>query len=628
MATPPEPDKLSQMPQSAITAEKTLLRLITCGSVDDGKSTLIGRMLWEKGQLPADERISLELESRAIGRAGPGKIDYSLLVDGLSAEREQGITIDVAYRYFQTERRKFIVADTPGHTQYTRNMATASSGADLAVILVDARHGIQNQTRRHTTICSLMGIRHILMVANKMDLVNFDEEQFQKIRTEFLSLTNTLNIPHVECIPMSALEGDNISVQSPNMPWYTGETFMDYLDTAEVAPSSTQTFRFPVQWVNRPNPTFRGFSGTVRGGSVRVGDAIRVWPSQTDAEITRIVTYDNDLEEAYSGDAVTLVIDREVDISRGDIITTFADDSIALVDQFQANLVWVGSEPMIPGRRYLVRLGTARTAGQVTALKYRLDMDTLSHTAARSLELNDVGVVTLMLDRALPLDRYADNRDTGSLVLIDPYTNETLAAGTIEHPLRRASNIVWHEMSVDKNMRAQIKAQTPSCIWFTGLSGSGKSTIANFLEKRLVSSGAHTYVLDGDNVRHGLNNDLGFTEADRVENIRRVAEVAKLMVDAGLIVIVCAISPYHRDREMARSLFEENEFIEVLVDTPLEECEKRDPKGLYKMARGGEIPNFTGISAPYERPEAPEVLLDGVSPLGDLVSQVIENLPT
>jgi bifunctional enzyme CysN/CysC len=628
MATPPEPDQLSQMPQSAITAEKTLLRLITCGSVDDGKSTLIGRMLWEKGQLPADERISLELESRAIGRAGPGKIDYSLLVDGLSAEREQGITIDVAYRYFQTERRKFIVADTPGHTQYTRNMATASSGADLAVILVDARHGIQNQTRRHTTICSLMGIRHILMVANKMDLVNFDEEQFQKIRTEFLSLTNTLNIPHVECIPMSALEGDNISVQSPNMPWYTGETFMDYLDTAEVAPSSTQTFRFPVQWVNRPNPTFRGFSGTVRGGSVRVGDAIRVWPSQTDAEITRIVTYDNDLEEAYSGDAVTLVIDREVDISRGDIITTFADDSIALVDQFQANLVWVGSEPMIPGRRYLVRLGTARTAGQVTALKYRLDMDTLSHTAARSLELNDVGVVTLMLDRALPLDRYADNRDTGSLVLIDPYTNETLAAGTIEHPLRRASNIVRHEMSVDKNMRAQIKAQTPSCIWFTGLSGSGKSTIANFLEKRLVSSGAHTYVLDGDNVRHGLNNDLGFTEADRVENIRRVAEVAKLMVDAGLIVIVCAISPYHRDREMARSLFEENEFIEVLVDTPLEECEKRDPKGLYKMARGGEIPNFTGISAPYERPEAPEVLLDGVSPPADLVSQVIENLPT
>jgi bifunctional enzyme CysN/CysC len=585
-------------------------------------------MLWDGKQLTDDQRVGLERESRAMGRAGADQIDFSLLVDGLSAEREQGITIDVAYRFFQTERRKFIVGDTPGHAQYTRKMATAASTADMAVILIDARHGVVTQTRRHATIVALMGIRHVLMVANKIDLVGFDEGRFNDIATAFGAVAGELGIAEVGAVPVSALHGDNVSTRSDRMGWYDGPTFMDYLDGVQIAPGAASPFRFPVQWVNRPDPDFRGYSGTVRGGSVRVGDAVRIWPSQTGAEIARIVTFDGEMEEAFAGDAVTLVLDRDVDVSRGDVLTAAEDGAMALADQFQADLVWVGEEPMVPHRRYVVRLGTATTGGQITQVKHRLDVDNhLAHIAARTLSLNDIGVATLALDRALPFDRYKDNRDTGAFTLIDPYTNATLAAGMIEHPLRRATNVVWHETSVDKALRAQLKAQRPACLWFTGLSGSGKSTVANLLDQRLAAGGAHTYVLDGDNVRHGLNNDLGFTEADRVENIRRIAEVAKLMVDAGLIVIVCAISPYQRDREMARALFEEGEFIEVFVDTPLAECEARDPKDLYRKARAGLIPNFTGISAPYETPETPEVHLDGVSAPEDLVEQVLQKLP-
>jgi bifunctional enzyme CysN/CysC len=607
-------------------AARDTLHFITCGSVDDGKSTLIGRLLWDSKLLLDDQRAQVEKESATAGRAGPGNLDFSLLVDGLSAEREQGITIDVAYRYFQTDRRNFIVADTPGHPQYTRNMATGASTADLAVVLIDAEIGVQTQTRRHATIVHVMGIRHVVVAVNKMDLVGWDEGVFRAIEEACAALANDLGITHITTIPVSALLGDNVFEPSANMPWYQGPTLMGLLETADVDRSAAEAFRFSVQWVNRPDAGFRGYSGTVRGGAIRPGDAVCVWPARTEARIDRIVTYDGDRPEAVSGDAVTLVLDREVDVSRGDLIAREDEPAPPVADQVQAKMIWVGDEKLVPERNHLIRFSTVTTTGRIMTIKHRLDVDTSAQLGARTLECNDIGVVTVSLDRALPIDSYGENRHTGSFVVIDRYTNATLGAGMVEFPLRRATNVVWHELSIDKNLRATSKGQKPRCLWFTGLSGSGKSTVANMVDRRLTSAHRHTYVIDGDNVRHGLNQDLGFTEPDRVENIRRIAEVAKLMVDAGLIVMVCAISPYRRDREMARGLFETGEFVEIHVDTPLEECEKRDPKGLYEKARQGRIPNFTGISAPYEAPETPEIRLDGTHPVEDLVELVVERL--
>lgn len=604
---------------------KDMLRFITCGSVDDGKSTLIGRLLWDSNLLHVDQRASLERESQAIGRAGEGAIDFSLLVDGLSAEREQGITIDVAYRFFQTEKRKFIVADTPGHEQYTRNMATGASTAELAIILVDARAGILAQTRRHATIVHLMGIQHVILAVNKMDIVGWDEARFNDIEQDFVRMANGLGITHTECLPLSALTGDNIRTKSEAMPWYTGPTLMDFLETVQIDAVKDTAFRFPVQWVNRPNLDFRGFSGTVAGGAIQTGDKIIALPSYKEAVVARIVTQDGDLPMARAGDAVTITLDREIDVSRGDVLVAANDKTMSVADQLQAHLVWVAEDRLLPGRPYQLRLGTATTNAKITGIKYKFDIQNQAHVSAKSLALNDVGVATLSLDSALPFDSYATNRSTGSFILVDRHSNATVAAGMIDYALRRATNVVWHNTEVNKEVRANLKGQQPACLWFTGLSGSGKSTVANMVDKRLTSEDRHTYILDGDNVRYGLNRDLGFTEADRIENIRRIAEVAKLMVDAGLIVLVCAISPYRRDREIARELFDDGEFVEIFVDTPLEECEARDPKGLYKKARDGQIPNFTGISAPYERPEAPEVHLSGTKPVDILVDEIFRN---
>jgi len=599
--------------------DRDILHLLTCGSVDDGKSTLIGRLLWDSEAVFDDQRTQVERES--VDRMQDGTIDFSLLVDGLTAEREQGITIDVAYRFFQTHTRRFVIADTPGHAQYTRNMAMAASNADLAVVLVDARHGILTQTHRHLTIARMMGVRHVTMVVNKMDLVAWDEARFRELEAEATGLVHASRIDDVVVIPVSALHGDNVYRRSEHMGWYSGPTVIDHLNSVDCRPVEAQDFRFPVQRVNRAGSDFRGYSGTVRGGTVRPGDRIQVWPSGTEASVERIVTYDGDLPEASAGNAVTLTLDRDVDVSRGDMLAAMGAP-MTVANQFQAHLIWIGSDKLVPGRSHVIQFEAAATTAQVMAVKYRIDVDTGAQLEARTLECNDIGVVTVELDRNIPFDTYAENRHTGSFILIDRFSNATIAAGLIEHPLRRATNVVWHELSVDKTLRAGQKNQHPRCIWFTGLSGSGKSTVANMLDRRLASADRHTYVLDGDNVRHGLNHDLGFTENDRVENIRRMAEVAKLMVDAGLIVMVCAISPYRSDREMARALFEEGEFMEIFVDTPLAECETRDPKGLYAKARQGQIPNFTGISAPYEPPEAPEVHLDGTQSKEALAEQV------
>lgn len=603
------------------------LRFITCGSVNDGKSTLIGRLLWDSRLLFEDQRARFEKENETAGRADAGNMDFSLLVDGLSAEREQGITIDVAYRYFRTGKRSFIVADTPGHPQYTRNMATGASNAEVAVILVDGRHGVRAQTRRHAAIAHAMGIRQMAVAVNKMDLIGWDDRRFREIEEACVDLAMDLGIGHVTIIPVSALCGDNVFDRSSKMGWHQGPTLMEFLETVDadvdVDRGAGQAFRFPVQWVNRPDPDFRGYSGTMRGGTVRPGDAVCVWPSGVQACVDRIVTYDGDIPEAGDGDAVTLVLDREIDVSRGDLFAGLGKAPIAVADQIQAKLIWVGEENLAPGRNYLVRFGAATATGRVMTVKWRLNVETSAHLGARALECNDIGVVTLSLDRALPIDSYDENRHTGSFVLIDRETNATVAAGMVEFPLRRATNVVWHEHAVDKSVRGANKNQKQRCVWFTGLSGSGKSTIANMLDKRLTAENHHSYVLDGDNLRHGLNKDLGFTEAGRIENIRRMAEVAKLMVDAGLIVMVCAISPYRRDREMARTLFEADEFIEIFVDTSLSECERRDPKGLYQKARLNLIPNFTGISAPYEPPDSPEFRLDGTRPVEDLVEQIL-----
>jgi bifunctional enzyme CysN/CysC len=585
---------------------KSLLRFITCGSVDDGKSTLIGRLLYESKMIFEDQLAALEADSKKVGTQG-GALDFALLVDGLAAEREQGITIDVAYRFFSTDRRKFIVADTPGHEQYTRNMVTGASTADVAVILIDARKGVLTQTRRHSYIVSLLGIQHVVLAINKMDLVDFSQEIFDAIVSEYRDFAQQIGLKTVTPIPLSALRGDNILERSNRTPWYHGPTLMGYLETVEVEDDlQTKPFRLPVQWVNRPNQDFRGFAGTIASGTVRVGDTVRVVPSGRTSRVARIVTFDGDLEQAVAGQSVTLTLTDEIDISRGDVLS-LADSPPGVADQFQATIIWMHEEPMLPGRPYLIKLGTQTVTGSITAPKYKVNVNTLEHLAAKQLELNEIGVCNLSLDRSVPYDPYVENREMGGFILIDKLSNDTVGAGLLHFALRRAENIHWQALDVNKHARAALKGQRACILWFTGLSGAGKSTIANLVEKRLHSLGRHTYTLDGDNVRHGLNKDLGFTDADRVENIRRVAEVAKLMVDAGLIVLVSFISPFRSERRLARSLVEDGEFFEVFVDTPLEVAEQRDPKGLYKKARRGELKNFTGIDSPYEPPEHPEI---------------------
>ena len=587
---------------------KSLLRFITCGSVDDGKSTLIGRLLYESKMIFEDQLSALEADSKKVGTQG-GELDFALLVDGLAAEREQGITIDVAYRFFSTDRRKFIVADTPGHEQYTRNMVTGASTAEVAVILIDARKGVLTQTRRHSYIVSLLGIRHVVLAINKMDLVGYSQQIFDTIVAEYRDFAAQIGLDNIVPVPLSALRGDNMLEPSSNTPWYQGPTLMSYLESVEIEDDLQQRpFRLPVQWVNRPNQDFRGFAGTIASGVIRKGDTIRALPSGRTSKVARIVTHSGDQEQAIAGQSVTLTLTDEVDISRGDVIAA-ADSPPAVADQFQSTIIWMHDEPMLPGRPYLIKLGSRTVTGSITAPKYKVNVNTLEHLAAKQLELNEIGVCNLSLDRPVAFDPYAENRDTGGFILVDKITNDTVGAGLLSFALRRAENIHWQALDVNKAARAALKGQRACVLWFTGLSGAGKSTVANLVEKRLHSLGRHTYTLDGDNVRHGLNKDLGFTDADRVENIRRVAEVSKLMVDAGLIVLVSFISPFRSERRLARDLMQPGEFFEVFVDTPLEEAEKRDPKGLYKKARRGELQNFTGIDSPYEAPENPEIHL-------------------
>ncbi|HEY1135941.1 MAG TPA: sulfate adenylyltransferase subunit CysN [Xanthomonadaceae bacterium] len=591
---------------------KQLLRFITCGSVDDGKSTLIGRLLHDTKLLLDDQLAALEADSRRHGTQN-GQIDFALLVDGLQAEREQGITIDVAYRFFSTDQRKFIVADCPGHEQYTRNMATGASTADLAIVLVDARKGLLTQTRRHSYIVSLLGIRHVVLAVNKMDLVDHDQTVFARIADDYRALAAQLGIPDVTCIPLSALNGDNMLSRSERMPWYAGPTLLEHLETVDVSHARRDLgLRMPVQWVCRPDQNFRGFAGTLVSGTARVGDEIVALPSGRRSKIARIVTGDGDLPSAITGQAVTLTLEDEIDISRGDVIAA-ASSPAQVADQFAAHLLWMGEHALLPGRPYWLKIGARTVGASVTEIKHRVDVNTQDHLAAKHLELNEVGYCNLHLDQPVAFESYADSRELGAFILIDRQTNGTVAAGTLDFALRRAANIHWQHLEVDKAARARSLGQAPRCVWFTGLSGSGKSTVANLVEKRLAALGLHTYILDGDNVRHGLNKDLGFSEEDRVENIRRVAEVSKLMVDAGLIVLVSFISPFRAERQMARELFDGDEFVEVHVDTPLEVAEGRDVKGLYAKARAGKIPNFTGIDSPYEAPVSPELRLDTVA---------------
>ncbi|MGB6142968.1 MAG: sulfate adenylyltransferase subunit CysN [Rhodanobacter sp.] len=603
--------------------EKGLLRFITCGSVDDGKSTLLGRLLYDAGMLPDDQLAALARESRRLhADADEGVLDFALLTDGLDAEREQGITIDVAYRYFHTARRSFIVADCPGHEQYTRNMATGASNAELAVVLVDARKGVLTQTRRHTYICGLLGIRHVLLAVNKMDLVDYRQDVHEAIAAEYRELARSLGIEHVHCLPVSALNGDNVGSRSPRMPWYDGGSLLERLETAEVARFRAADFRMPVQWVNRPDQSFRGYAGTICGGSVARGDEIVVQPGVQRARIERIVTFDGDLERADEGQAVTLCLDRELDASRGDVIAD-ALRPAPVADQFTCHLLWMGDGNLLPNRTYRLKIGTRTVNARIMSIKHKVDVNSQAQLAARHLELNEVGYCTVGLDDAIAFESYATNRDLGGFILIDRQSNATVACGMLDFALGRSSNVHWQHVDIDKRVRAASKGQHPLCLWFTGLSGAGKSTIANLVERKLHALGYHTYLLDGDNVRHGINKDLGFTPADRVENIRRIAEVAHLMVDAGLIVLVSAISPYRSERRSARELFGSGEFVEVFVDAPLEECERRDPKGLYRKARAGEIRNFTGVDAPYEPPLSPDVhLLSG----GQRAEQLAEQL--
>ncbi|WP_273184563.1 sulfate adenylyltransferase subunit CysN [Hyphomonas adhaerens] len=591
---------------------KSLLRFITCGSVDDGKSTLIGRLLYDSKMIFEDQLASLEADSKKVGTQGEN-IDFALLVDGLAAEREQGITIDVAYRFFATDKRKFIVADTPGHEQYTRNMATGASTADVAILMIDARKGILTQTRRHAFITTLLGIRRLVLAVNKMDLVGYDETIFNDIVDDFYAFADELATDlEIQPIPMSALAGVNITSRSNETDWYEGPALMEYLENVPVGDRRLgAAFRMPVQWVNRPNLDFRGFSGQIASGTVKPGDRVKSMPSGKQSTIDRIVTADGDLQEAIAGQSVTLTLTDEIDASRGDAIVT-ADDPTEVSDQFQVRILWMNEAPLLPGRRYLLKIGAKTVTATVNAPKYGIDVNTLSDVPAKTLELNQIGVTTISLDQPITFDPYDVNRNLGGFILIDRMSNDTVGLGLIDFALRRASNIHWQAMDVDRNALAEQKGQKPAVLWFTGLSGSGKSTIANALQKRLFAIGKHSFSLDGDNVRHGLNRDLGFTDADRVENIRRVANVAKLMSDAGLITLVSFISPFRAERRMARNLMEDGEFIEIHVDTPLDVAEQRDVKGLYKKARSGEIKNFTGISSPYEAPENPELRIDTV----------------
>ncbi|MCA9478842.1 MAG: sulfate adenylyltransferase subunit CysN [Nitrospira sp.] len=592
--------------------EKTLLRFITCGSVDDGKSTLIGRLLWDSKLIFEDQLATLQADSKRVGTQG-GDIDYALLVDGLQAEREQGITIDVAYRFFSTDKRKFIVADTPGHEQYTRNMATGASTASLAIVMVDARKGVLTQTMRHSYLVSLLGITHVILAINKMDLVEYSQATYSTIKTSYEQFATNLNFQEVVCIPVSALRGDNIFHRSPHTDWFHGPTIMGHLETVDIQSDVSQKpFRMPVQWVNRPNLDFRGFSGTIASGQVRPGDIIVAPSSGKTSQVTRIVTYDGDLDSAETGQSVTLLLQDEIDISRGELLSA-AQARPTTADQFEATIIWMHDGPLLPGRKYLLKAGTRTIPAQISELKYKVNVNTLEHLASKTLKLNEVGICNISLDHPISFDPYRDNRQTGAFILIDHYTNATIAAGVIDFALRRADNIHWQSVEIHKDARAALKGQKPFILWFTGLSGAGKSTVANMVEKKLHSLGRHTYLLDGDNVRHGLNRDLGFTDVDRVENIRRVAETAKLMVDAGLIVLVSFISPFRSEREMARMLVDEGEFLEVFIDTPLEICELRDVKGLYKKARAGQLKNFTGIDSPYERPDDAEITIEGAT---------------
>lgn len=585
-----------------------LLRFLTCGSVDDGKSTLIGRLLYDTRLILDDQLVALERDSKRHGTTGES-MDLALLVDGLEAEREQGITIDVAYRFFTTPRRRFIVADTPGHEQYTRNMATGASTADLAVVLVDARKGVLTQTRRHAFIASLMGIRHVVLAVNKIDLVDFSQERFEAIADEFRATTEGLGFRTLQAIPISARHGDGVIAPSANMPWYDGPSLLSYLEGVEVERDTlSRPFRMPVQWVNRPDLDFRGYSGTLSGGRVRPGDRVLVQPSGAEAEIRRIVTMDGVQPAAEAGDAVTFVLDREIDVSRGDVLCA-ADAPVGVADALSARLIWLHEIPVTAGREYLVKLGTRTVPGTVTRIRHRVDVNTREAEHADALALNDVGAVELSLQAPVAFEPYADSRDLGGFILIDRLSNATVGVGMVEGALHRATGITWQTLDVDRAARARLKGQRPAVLWFTGLSGAGKSTIANLVERRLHAMGRHTYVLDGDNLRHGLNRDLGFSEAERAENVRRASEVAALMADAGLIVVASLISPYRAERERARERVPEGEFIEVFVDAPVEECRRRDPKGLYQKADAGLIRGFTGVDAPYEPPEAPELHL-------------------
>jgi bifunctional enzyme CysN/CysC len=588
---------------------KQLLRFITCGSVDDGKSTLIGRLLYESHLVFDDHLAALEVDSRQVGTQG-GELDFALLVDGLTAEREQGITIDVAYRFFSTEQKKFIVADTPGHEQYTRNMVTGASTADAAVILIDARKGVLTQTRRHSFLVSLLGIEHVVVAVNKLDLVDYSQAVFDDIETEYRAFAVQIGLSDVTCIPLSALRGVNIIEPSPATPWYQGPALLAHLEAIDVEDRPGRTpFRMPVQWVNRPDLDFRGFSGLVVGGSVRPGDSVRALPSGRTSTVSRLSTFDGDLEVAVAGQSVTVVLDDEIDVSRGDVLCS-NDQPAEIADQFEAHVVWMDDHEMLPGRPYLVKLGTSLVTATFSQPKYKVNVNTMEHLAARTLELNEIGVCTVSTDRMVPFDPYASNRDTGGFIVIDRLTNATVGVGLLHFSLRRSQNVHWQAVEVDGRARSALMGHGSGVVWFTGISGAGKSTIANRTEQLLHAHGVHTYLLDGDNVRHGLNHDLGFTELDRIENIRRVAEVARLMADAGLVVLVSFISPFRADRRRARELAGEGRFCEVHVDTSLRDAETRDRKGLYRKARRGELANFTGIDSPYEVPEAPELRID------------------
>ncbi len=602
---------------------KTMLRFITCGSVDDGKSTLIGRLLYDSKMIFEDQLEALTADSKKMGTQGQ-EIDFALLVDGLAAEREQGITIDVAYRFFATEKRKFIVADTPGHEQYTRNMVTGASTADLAVILIDARKGILTQTRRHSYLAHLIGIRNIVLAVNKMDLVGYDQAVFDAIVTDYTEFARSIGIAAFTPMPISGFKGDNITTRSANTPWYSGPALMEHLETVEVDATINveKPFRMPVQWVNRPNLDFRGFSGLIATGSIAPGDAVRILPSGKTSTVSRIVTLDGDLESAVAGQSITLCLTDEVDCSRGDVIA-IADNPPQTADQFEATIVWMADEEMLPGRPYWLKLGTQTVTASVAAPKYQVNVNSMEHLAARTLDLNAIGVANLSTDKALVFESYADNHMLGGFILIDKINNATVAAGMLHFSLRRADNVHWQATDVTRDHHGAVKNQKPAVLWLTGLSGAGKSTIANLVEKKLARMNRHTFLLDGDNVRHGLNKDLGFTDADRVENIRRVGEVAKLMTDAGLIVITAFISPFRSERDMVRQMMQPGEFIEVHIDTPLADAEARDVKGLYKKARAGDLKNFTGIDSPYEPPEDPEIHIDTTSMTAEEAAEAI-----